>query len=88
MDSLFVEFGKREFVADAAIRHHVDPVADTHQLGQFGRHDDDGRALRSQTMNEPIDFGLSADIDAARRFIEDENLVRPVRIDLPMTSFC
>jgi hypothetical protein len=77
-NSIFVEFGGPEFVANTAIRHDVKSMTGPYKLGQIRRDDNHRSAVCSQKMNEPVDFGFCTDVDTARRFVEDQYL----------TSFC
>jgi hypothetical protein len=62
------------FADDPAAAHHQNAVADADQLRHFGRDDDDRAPFRSQSGDEFVDLFLVADIDAARRLVDDDNL--------------
>ena len=71
------EFGLRKLIPNASARHHHDTVTDVNELGQLRRHENNGGALPGELMHQAIDFGLGANVDPARRLVEDEHLVRP-----------
>src|ERR1700753_3139668 len=81
-DSLLTEFGLVDFVLNAPTRHRVDAMTDVDELREFRRYNDDCRALTSQAMDQPIDLGLCADVDAAGRLIKDQD------IDASPRPFC
>ena len=58
----------------AALAHDQDAVAHGQHLGQVGADQDDRHALRGQLVDQLVDLDLGADVDAARRLIEDEHL--------------
>ena len=55
-------------------RHHGDPVADPEQLGEIRADDQDRLALRGQLAEQAIDLGLGADVDAAGRLVEQQDV--------------
>ena len=70
-------FGHRfalDLADDAPVAHDDDAVADADQLRHLGRNDDDRPALRGERDDEAIDLLLGADVDAARRFVDDDEL--------------
>ena len=54
--------------------HHQDAVAQPENLFEFGGDHDDRHALLGQSVQELVDFNLGADIDAAGRLVQDEDL--------------
>ena len=64
----------RARLAKRAARHHGDPVADSEKLGKIRADDQDRLALRGQLADQAVDFGLGADIDAARRLVQEQNV--------------
>src|SRR5881296_720749 len=64
----------RQLAGDAALAHHEDAVAQAQHLGQLRRDHDDGLALRGQRVEQLVDLGLGADVDAARRLVEEKDV--------------
>ncbi len=56
-----------------ALVHDHDPVRHAQHLGQFGRNHDHGDAVLRQPRDQAVNFGLRADVDAARRLVEDQD---------------
>ena len=69
-----VIFVARHLAGDPPLAHHQNAVAHADQFGQFGRDDDDADAAARQVAQDAVDFGLGADIDAARRLVEEDYL--------------
>ena len=68
---------ERTFAISPAKRsatHDKNPVANSQELRQFGRHDDDDFAQSYQFADEEVHLVLGADVDSARRFIENDDL--------------
>ena len=63
-----------DLAGDAPLAHRVDPVADPEQFGQLGGDDDDGFAGVGERVDDLVDLVLRADVDAAGRLVEDENV--------------
>ena len=59
---------------EITLAHYHDAVADTHQLGNLGRDHDNGLALLYQLAEQQVNIALGADIDAAGRLIEDDDI--------------
>jgi hypothetical protein len=57
-----------------AIAHDNDPIGITHQLFQLGRDDQQRQTVGAQGFNQADNFGVRADVNAAGRFIEDQEL--------------
>ena len=49
------------------------------KFGQFGADHDDRLALRGQAIDEQINLMFGSDIDASRRFIEDDHFTTPLQ---------
>ena len=73
-DALLAEVGALDLAGDLPVGEDHDAVADAEQLGQVGGDDDDALALRRQLPEQRVDFVLGADVDAARRLVEDQHL--------------
>ena len=58
---------------DLAVPHHRDAVGDVDQLRQVARIEEDGVALGGELAHQLEDLALGADIDAARRVVEEED---------------
>ena len=57
-----------------AVAHDKDPVTDTDQLRHFGRDHHDSLALLGKLQDQLIDLVLGADVDAAGRLVEEQDL--------------
>ena len=57
-----------------AFAHHHDAVGDADDLRQFGADDQHRRAVLREFVDDAVDLRLGADIDAARRFVQDQHL--------------
>ena len=55
-----------------AIPEHDDPRTVGHEFFELRRNDDQRHALTAEFADQPDDFGVGADIDAARRLVENE----------------
>ena len=66
--------GARELRDDAALAHDQHAVAHAEHFGQFAGDHQDGDALRGEFAHQPMDLRLGADVDAARRLVEDQQL--------------
>ena len=53
--------------------HHQDAIAHPEQLRQLRRNHDDPGPARGQPVHQVVDLDLRADIDPARRLVEDEH---------------
>ncbi len=70
-----------------ALAHDQDAIAHRQHLGQVGRDQDHRHARSGEVVDESVDVGLGADIDAARRFVEYEDL-GSVLSHLAIITFC
>jgi hypothetical protein len=57
-----------------AFVHHHDAIAHAQYFGQLRRNHQHRDPLTGELAHESVDLGLRADVDAARGFIEDQNL--------------
>ena len=64
----------RELAHDPPFRHDQHAVAQIGQLIGFRGYDQHRHATLGQRADEAVDFGACADVDAARRLIENEHL--------------
>ena len=64
----------REFLDDAALPRNEDAVGQAQDLRQVGRDDDDREPFVGERGDQMVDFGDGADVDAARRLVEDDQL--------------
>ncbi len=55
-------------------RHDGDPVADSEQLGQVGADNQDRLARGGLFADQAIDLGLGADVDAAGRLVQEQDV--------------
>ena len=58
----------------AAVAQHGDAVAEPQHLLQLGGDEQHRHALVGQLGDELLDLGLGADVDAAGRLVEDQQL--------------
>src|SRR4029077_9950238 len=70
----FVDLISLYLVLHVATRHDNNAMAQIHELRKFRRDDDHRRALLRKPMHQAIDLCLGADINAARRLVENENV--------------
>ncbi len=68
-----VSVGACELAHDAAVIHDGDTVAAADQLVIVGRIEQDRRALVGELAQQPVELLLGADIDAARRIVEQDD---------------
>src|SRR5215471_1654337 len=66
--------GARELAGDASFAQHEDPRREVEDLGQFARDENDALARRRELVDKRVDLRLGADIDAARRLVEDQDV--------------
>ena len=66
------EFGAREFRDDASVPHDENAVAHPHDLRKLRGDEQDRHAVRGERVDLLPDLGLRADVDAARRLVEDQ----------------
>ena len=64
--------GTGDLGGDAAFVEDEDPVGHREDLGQVARDEDDPETRRGQLGDDPVDLDLGPDVDAAGRFVEDE----------------
>ena len=70
----FAELGAGEFAGEAALAHDEDAAAQADEFGEFGGDDEEGFAFEGEFVEELVDFGLGADVDAAGGFVDDEDV--------------
>ena len=78
-DLFLVEIVAGQLADQAALAHHQDAAAHAEQLFQLGRDDDAGESIAHQVVDEAVDLAARADVDAARRFVQDQDLGRCVQ---------
>jgi hypothetical protein len=61
-----------EFGGQPAFAHDQDPVADVEHLGQLRGDHQDGHPVPGQPGQQPVNFGLGGDVDAAGGLVHDE----------------
>ena len=72
-DFFLCRFVVVQFSGDLTFVDNEDAVAHADNFRQFGGDHDDGDALRGQFVHEIVDVALGADVDAACRFIHDDD---------------
>ena len=70
-----------------SLAHHQHPIGEQEKFRHFRSDHDDAETLLGQFEDQFVDFLLGADVDAARRLVEQED-TRLVASHLPMTIFC
>ena len=70
-DGLLVDLAGRKVTGYPPVSHDQHPVGVRDQLGDLRGDQDNRDALRSDAAQDRIDFRLGADIDAARRLVQD-----------------
>lgn len=68
------ELGERDLRHLSAIAQDNDPIGVTHQLLQFRRDNQQRQAIGAEGFNQANNFRMGADVDAAGRLIEDQEL--------------
>ena len=63
-----------KFAGDPTVLHAHDAVGEPEDLGQLGRDQQDPDPLLRQRLDQRVDLGLGADVDAPRRLVEDQHL--------------
>ena len=71
-DRFLGQVGSRELAGELALVHDQDAVAHAEDFFQVAGDHQDGDALLGELVHEGVDFALGADVDAARRLVEDE----------------
>ena len=71
-DRLLGGVGVRELRDEAAFAHDEDAVGEAQDLGKLGGDHQDRDALAGELVEQPVDLGLRADVDPARRLVDDE----------------
>lgn len=63
----------RDLARDPALVHDENAIAHAHHLGQLRADHQNGFALGGQFIDQQINFIFGADVNAARRFIENDD---------------
>ena len=87
MHDLLLGRPTRQFAREVALPHHQDAVGHLQQLRQFGADHQDGCAGSRKTIHYLEDLHLRADVDAARRLVEQKTLA-PRASHFAITTFC
>ena len=66
-------FRPGQLAGDPAVLHHVDAIREAEDLRQLGADEHDPQPLVGEIINQAVDFGLGADVNAARRLVEDQD---------------
>src|SRR6185312_6638222 len=70
---LFIGAFAVDLAGDPALAHRHDPIADRQHFGQFRRNGDDRDAPLRHLEEEIVHLDLRADVDAARRLVDDQH---------------
>src|SRR6185436_15184101 len=72
-----ISLGRVTHVGDlsgnSAFVHYQHAIADAEDFGEVGTDHDDCLALNGEAIDELIDFEAGPHVDAARRFVEDDD---------------
>ena len=71
---LLLRGAARQDAGQPSLAHDRDAVAETQNFGQFRGDDDDGAPFGGEAVEQLVDLALGADIDAARRLVEDQDI--------------
>ena len=74
MTALLVGLGPRELAGQPALVHDEHAVGHAEHLGQLARDHQHRDAAPGELGEQPVDLGLRADVDAARRLVDDQHL--------------
>src|SRR5919201_2911775 len=69
-------FLPRQLAHRAPLAHDDNAIRHAEDFGQLGRDHHDPHALVGEAIHHVVDLALRADVDAARRLVEDEELRR------------
>ena len=73
-DGFFAQLRAAKLAGDAALVHHERAIGQADDFFQFARRKQNRNAAAGQLVHQFVDFFFRADIDAARRFIEQQQL--------------
>src|SRR5688500_7922407 len=73
-DELGRPLANRPSGREPASSHHGEPVAQAEQLGEIRADDENGAASGGLARNGVVHVGLAADVDAARRLVEQQDV--------------
>src|SRR5215510_258181 len=76
-DRLLAGIGAVQNAGQIPFVHDGDAIADAKNFFQLAADDDDRRAIGGQLIDQFIDLALRADVDSARRLVEDDHLQFP-----------
>src|SRR6185503_17892250 len=71
--ALLVGLRLRQLAGQPALVHHEHAVGHAEDLGQLARDHQDRDAAPGELAQQAVDLGLRADVDAARRLVDDEH---------------
>ena len=74
MHDLLLRGAGGQEAGQAALAHDGDAMADPQHFGKLRRDHDDCLAARRQIVQQPIDLAFRADVDAARRLVENQHV--------------
>ena len=86
---LFVDVIAGQFSQLFAVTQNDDSMAVLHHFGQFGGDDQQRQTFAAQSLDDVDDFGMCADINSARRLIEDQKFrlrSQPTRQNRPFAD--
>ena len=71
---MLVEAGGGARFAEHAAMHHGDAIAQRDELVEMARHEQHGLAAGAALVDQAMDLGAAAHVDAARGFVEQEHV--------------
>ncbi len=72
-DGFLVDVVVAHLALEVALAHHDHAVGHAHHLGELGRDDQHGGAALREVVDDAVDLGFRADVDAAGRLVEDQH---------------
>ncbi|MCA8966166.1 MAG: hypothetical protein KDC48_14880, partial [Planctomycetes bacterium] len=75
-DRLFAEPVARQRAGDPSLVHHQHPIGEREHLFELGAHEQHGEAGGGQRVEARVDLAARADVDAARRLVEQQHARR------------
>ena len=87
-DSVAVDVVAGQLREHMAVAEHEDARAEADELLDLARHVDDGPACGGEVAQMRVKIGLGADVDAARRIVEDQDIGAEHEGAANETPFC
>src|SRR5687768_11220324 len=68
------QLARRPGGPELAAHHHRDAITHANQLREVARDEEHGLAPRGKLVDQTIDVGAAADVDTARRLVEQQDV--------------